>query len=249
MKKIILSLTAIIFLFSLIFMVSSQQQLNDSDIITYINDSSLLQYQSFIATSNESLNNISVVLDCSPSGIGYSYAFSYLLTEADSYGNEINVFYPAGAYFVHTSGKMIYTLDFSYNNNISLIENHIYRLILEISGYPSDSLCYVYGDLNNNSYIDGNYAYEDVGVFPRVTYQGNGDFYFNINSVPSIPVTPSITSWAIFDSAGAGLGIFMQILAVVLPPLLIGLAICIVIFMVGWGIAEILYKFADKNIK
>ena len=87
--------------------------------------------------------------------------------------------------------------------------------------------------------------------------QGNSSsYYFNISqggnyslAENSTIVISSITSWDIFDSAGAGLGMFMQTLAIALPPLLFGLALALIIGGVAWGIAEMLYRFANKNIK
>jgi hypothetical protein len=54
------------------------------------------------------------------------------------------------------------------------------------------------------------------------------------------PVNDQTGLCSIMDSAGSGLGIFIQYMGVALPPLLIILAMVGVIVAVGYGIASII---------
>lgn len=56
------------------------------------------------------------------------------------------------------------------------------------------------------------------------------------------PVNDTIGICSTLDSAGAGLGVFIQYMGIALPPLLIILGIVGVIVAVGYGIAHIVRK-------
>jgi cytochrome c biogenesis factor len=56
------------------------------------------------------------------------------------------------------------------------------------------------------------------------------------------PVNDTIGICTTMDSAGAGLGVFLQYMGVALPPLLIILGIVAVIVAVGMGVAHLITK-------